>query len=149
MDIRLANICITVHQRETPESKSYWDGNFLVVTVPYQDAKNNIKGHGPYLHLLELSMFLEACEKLHKTLHGKAILDPWVPCIRIELIGSIYGGVQLQTSFSPDLGFVKQNIEFLDEIDQSNMPDLISSLRQVLDEYPIDVESLATKAIGK
>ena len=147
MHIQFSNISITVHKREFPESKDFWDGNWLHVTIIYKDDHTTVKVHGPYLHLTELSKFLKDCERLDKTLHGNAVLDPMEPNLKIELKAKKRGNIQMMTSITPNV--LTQKHEILDEIDQSYLPDFITNLRQVLDEYPIQKESLLNKILRK
>ena len=147
MDIRLDSIYITAHQREFPDSMDFWDGNFLVVTVIYEDDQNMIKIHGPYLHLKELSQFLNECEKLSKTLQGSAVLNPVEPNLRIELKANKRGTIQMKTNITPNP--IKQKHEIIDEIDQSYLPDFITSLRELLEAYPIIGESSLNNILWK
>jgi hypothetical protein len=136
LDIKLANLTITIHNREFPASEDYWDGNWVNVTVVYRDYySTTIKIHGPILHLSELIGFLKDCERLYETLKGNAVLDPIEPNLRIELNVKKRGNIQMLTSITPNQ--LTQKHEMFDEIDQSYLSEFITGLRTVLEEYPI------------
>ena len=134
MHIQLANISITVHKRAYPDTTYDWDTGWLHVTIRYRGEHTTVNIQGPYLHWTELRKFLLDCESLYKTLQGNAVLDSREPNLRIELNAKERGNIQMMTNITPNP--LIQKHEIIDEIDQSYLPDFISSLRQVLDEYP-------------
>jgi hypothetical protein len=48
-DFRLSNLMIWVHNREFPDNKDYWDGNWLNVTIVCGNANSETNIYGPYM----------------------------------------------------------------------------------------------------
>jgi hypothetical protein len=74
-DLKIAGLRIWVHGRQFPDSKDYWDGNWLRVTAHCASESAHVRVHGAIIHLGEIEGLKSGCEVLSQTLAGSAVLD--------------------------------------------------------------------------
>lgn len=133
--IKIAGLAIWIHSRQFPDSKDYWDVNWLNVTVRCGAKGASVLVNGSIIHLSEISHFLSGVEKLYKTLKGQAELACMEPELSIELEAENHGHIKMSVSITPD--HLNQQHNFVFELDQSFLPTLIANCKSTLDEYPV------------
>ncbi len=89
---------------------------------------------GPYLRKNELQRFMRACVRLHHDLKGEALLETLEPNLKLAMSGNGRGRFHLTVSITPD--HVAQQHSFEDEVDQTDLLAVISSLSAVLENFP-------------
>ena len=131
----ISDLSIWVHGRERPEDRDYWDGNWLLVTAYYDTDGASVKVHGPVIHLSELADLMFGCEQIYETLKGAASLECMEPELHVNLTADKLGRIDVSVSITPD--HLTQYHKFDSQIDQSYLPAIIASLRNILQKYPI------------
>ena len=134
-DLQLGAFSLWVLHRQFPQASDFWDGNWLYVRAQVQAQGAQVKVEGSILHLSELATFLEQCLVLHDVLDGSAVLDCMEPNLSLRLTITSSGALTVDLSITPDQ--VTQSHQFMLDLDQSYLPQLISGLRAVLRRYPI------------
>ena len=92
-------------------------------------------GRGNILHLPDFKHLMITSEKLYESLKGKADLPCIEPELSMELEASNLGQIIMTVNITPD--HMNQDHKFVFEIDQSYLPELISSCKRILDNYQI------------
>lgn len=133
--IKMAGLNIWIHGRQFPDSKDYWDANWLNVTVRCEAKGSSVLVNGNIIHLPEISHFLLGVEKLYKNLKGKAEMACMEPELSIELETEKLGHLKMSVNITPDHLYQKHNFVF--EIDQSFLPKLITECKTTLEKYPV------------
>ncbi len=134
-DIKLAGLEIWFHSRQFPDSKEYWDTNWMNVTVHCGAQGSNVRVQGSIIHLSEVSGFLSGLKPLYKNLKGKAQMLCMEPYLTIELEATSLGHIKMSVDITPDHLCQKHNFVF--EIDQSYLPKLIFECEAIIKKYPI------------
>ncbi len=134
-DIKLAALEIWVAGRQFEEKDDYWDGNWLIVTVHCGSAGSDVWSQGPILHLSEVQWWLKEVRLLYQRIEGAVELNCMEPNLWVGIQLDQRGHGQLKLKVTPDN--MREWHEYLVEIDQSYLPQLISSLEDILREYPI------------
>lgn len=133
-DLRLGPLQIWVHGRAREDSRDYWDGNWLRVTVYCSTGFARVMANGSILHLSELSSWRDQLAALHEAMRGTANLET----MEEHLAASIDlkdGKGSLRVALTGD--HLSERHEFIAEIDQSYLPALLSDLHRLFDEYPL------------
>jgi hypothetical protein len=91
--------------------------------------------NGNIIHLSEIFGLLQGAEQLFKELKGKAELHCIEPYLLVEVEAKKHGQIEMTVRITPDN--LSQKHEFLFNIDQSYLPNLISECKEVLEKYPI------------
>jgi hypothetical protein len=115
--------------------KDYWDGNWVLATAQVEDSGSRVAVYGPILHLPELRTWLDELEAVHKTLAGTAELPTMEPNLRVVLRAVPLGRLEAEIELTPD--HLRQEHRFSVMLDQSFLPQLCWSIRQLLKEFPI------------
>jgi len=134
-DMKIAGLAICIHGRQFPDSKDYWDANWLNVTVHCGAQGSSVKASGNIVHLSEIVEFLSSVERVYNGSNDKARLSCIEPNLRINLEKENLGHLRMSIDITPD--HLSQKHNFLFEIDQSYMPRLISECKTILKKYPI------------
>jgi hypothetical protein len=84
----------------------------------------------------DLRRWADHCEMLHQSLKGEAVLDSYEPDLRVT-INSIdtLGHLKMQVEITPD--HMNQSHAFDFQLDQSYLPQLIRTCREIIAAYPI------------
>ena len=131
----LGNLKLWVHRRQFPHTDDYWDGNWLSVTAHYHRHQSSVVVDGPILHLGEPWGLYQGCLRMHTALAGQAALECIEPNLSLKLIAGPTGRVQVETTITPDQ--LTETHSYIDEIDLSYLPAIITALKDVFNEYPI------------
>lgn len=143
-DLKISGLSVWIHGRQFPDAFDYWDGNWLRVSAVCQYPNARVSADGPIIHLGEVAGLLRGLEELYKSLKGKAALECIEPNLRARLESMTLGRISVIIEITPD--HMTQSHRFMDEIDQTMLPPVISACRKILDEYPIkDAEQLTRK----
>jgi hypothetical protein len=134
-NLRLAGLRLWARAREFPDSTDRWDGNWLqtIALCAYPGAEVIVEG--PILRTDELQNFAVQCATLHSTLVGEARLDCMEPGLRVLLKGNSHGQIEIEIALTPN--HLTQRHEFRDQIDQSYLPGIVGSCREILRRFPI------------
>lgn len=130
------HVRIIVIGRERPDADDYWDGNWLVTPIDLRIGR--FAGDLPAdLRADELRRFREGLESVYERLDGEAVLaslDGWIDLtVRCEHNGSL-----CVTGVADDRPGTGNKLKFrLEGLDQSHLPPIIASLREVERLYPV------------
>ena len=130
------HVLITVVRRERPAAEDFWDGNWLV--TPIQLCAGRFSGEiSADLRTDELRQFREALETLYGQRAGEAVLESMEEWIRLTVAWDSLGALRVEGVASDRPG-VGSELRFrLAGLDQSYLPAIIESLREVEHAYPV------------
>ncbi len=134
-NLPLAGLRLWARAREFPESTDRWDGNWLQTIALCVYPGGEVVVEGPFLRTDELQNFADQCAKRHSTLVGDARLDCMEPGLRVVLKGNSQGQIAVEIALTPN--HLTQRHEFRDQIDQSYLPGIVGSCRDILRRFPI------------
>jgi hypothetical protein len=134
-DIKIAGLEIWIHGNQYPASIDYWDGNWLDITAKCTSEGAVVWVSGNIIHLPDIEHLKSSCEHLYKNLKGKAELPCIEPNLSVEFRADTLGQISMIVNITPD--HLNQDHKFNFEIDQSYLPNLISSCKRILSKYPI------------
>jgi hypothetical protein len=134
-DIKIGGLRIWIHGRESPDSKDYWDANWVNVTVECQAQGSSVFTSGTIIHMSEISHFLSGAEKIHKALKGVAEMPCMEPYLSVKLEAGELGHIKISVDITPD--HLQQKHNFIFETDQSYLLGLISDCKVALEKYPL------------
>lgn len=134
-DIELAGLRIWVHGREFHDDGSYWDGNWLEVTIECMARDATVRAAGWIILAWELANLLSKLEELYSTLDRSFDFKCIEPHLLLEFKAGKTGKIEFIVRLTPDL--INQKHYFRFDIDQSYLPETIRQLREVLRAYPI------------
>ena len=130
-----AHVVVSPHQRQHPEARDYWDGNWLLVTVTV--ATGAFRGcFEAQLRTDEFLRFREQLRTLYEKLVGPAVFDPIEPWLRIGIEGDGRGHFRAscRADDNPGIGNV---LTFTAEFDQTDLPALLRELDGICEAFPI------------
>ena len=102
-DIELAGLRIWVHGREFHDDGSYWDGNWLEVTIECSARDATVRAAGWIILTWELADLLSRLEKLHSTLDGSFEIECMEPHLSLEFKAGKTGKIDFIVRRTPDL----------------------------------------------
>lgn len=127
---------IEFHRREFPDSKEYYDANWLCVTARYETSAAKVEAEGPILGTWDIERFRNECALLYQGETSQASLDPLEPNLKVvfkqsDPLGHLDGIVAI----SPD--HLNQSHRFQFEIDLTYLPAIIAQCDRILAVYPV------------
>lgn len=134
-DIKIAGLAIWIHGREFPDSKEYWDVNWLNVTVCCGAQGASVKADGSIIFLSEISELLSGVEGLYNGSNSEVRMACIEPYLAVTFKAETLGHIKMSVDITPD--HLSQKHNFVFEIDQSYLPQLISECKTVLKEWPL------------
>ena len=134
-DIKLSGLEIWIHGYQFPDEIDYLDGNWIDITARCTAKNALVWVTGNILHLPDLKHLMNTSEKLYKNLEGEADLPCIEPNLSLKLKASSLGQISMVVNITPDHMNQRHIFEF--EIDQSYLPELISSCKKVLNRFKI------------
>jgi hypothetical protein len=134
-DIKISGLEIWIHGNQFPDENDYWDGNWMDITARCTSKNACVWVSGNILHLPDFEYLLVTSQKLYEILKGEAELPCIEPELSVKLKASSLGQIEMTVDITPDQLNQKHNFVF--EIDQSYLPNLISSCKKVIDKYKI------------
>lgn len=140
IDIRLGDseneyLHIRVSQRLFPENTDYWDGNWLIAAAEVSAGAFRGKLQG-YLRTEEFIVFSQELTKLYNNLKGTAQFSTMEGWLEINLTGDGVGHIQADCLLN-DNPIIGNTLKFSLEIDQTYIPLLLKSIKQVTQTFPI------------
>lgn len=134
-DLEVSGLEIWIHGRQFPDSKDYWDANWLNVTAHCGSNNASVWTTGNFIHLSEIAHLIKGVESLYKELKGKAELPCVEPELSLTLEAKSAGQIEMVVNITPD--HLHQTHRFIFDIDQTYLSKLISDCRGILRKYPI------------
>lgn len=128
---------IWIHGRQFPDSRDYWDGNWLSVTARCEGVGSRVEVTGAFLHLGELSKWREEIDRFGGTLQGEVELPTIEPTLKVKFRSaeSRNGHIPGEIALTGD--HLGERHQFTFETDQSYLPGLLSQVAAVLRDHPI------------
>jgi hypothetical protein len=134
-DLAFLGLRLWISARQFPDSKDYWDGNWVVVTACCTAPLSRVFAQGTFLHLPELAMWRDEIVKLHKKAEGTAELKCMEPNLEALVKLNSLGTGTVTICLTPDHMTQKHQVEF--EVDQSYLPRVIEQIDSILEKFPI------------
>jgi hypothetical protein len=134
-DIQISGLEIWIHGYQFPDLQDFWDGNWMDITAKCTSKNACVWVSGNILHLPDLKHLMTTSERIYKNLIGEAELPCIEPELSVKLKAGSLGQISMTVDITPDHLSQEHRFEF--EIDQSYLPELISSCKKVLDRYRI------------
>ena len=134
-DIQIAQLRIWIHGRQFPEAADYWDGNWLNVTACCIGDGSSVRAQGSIIHLGEIVGLLGDCETLYESLSGRAELKCIEPNLNVRLESESGGHIGVTIDITAD--HMSESHQFIDGMDQTYLPPIISACRNVLERFPL------------
>lgn len=134
------SVCLTgfrlwVLGRQFPNSKDYWDGNWVMVEAECDSGASRTRARGSFIHLPELSGWRKELKKLYRRLDGDAELKCMEPDLNAKVSLNKLGTGTFTVNLTPD--YMHEKHQFIFDVDQTHLPPVIDQLTAVLKEYPI------------
>jgi len=133
--LQIVGLRVWVHGRQFPDSTDYWDGNWLRITAYCQYGESRVRVTGSVIHLSEIAGLLHGCESLSESLAGRTGLDSMEQNLKLELLAKKLGRVAVDIQITPEP--MRESHRFRDEIDQTNVPAIITACSRLLEKYPL------------
>jgi hypothetical protein len=134
-DLEILGLRLWVHGRQFPQSKDYWDGNWLIVTARCSYPQSSVCAHGSIVHLGEIYGLLHATEILYQTLRGQAELCCIEPNLAVELLAQTGGHIRVKISITPE--HLSESHSYTDGFDQTYLPPIIAGCKAILAKFPL------------
>ncbi len=135
-DLKIVGFQLWVHGRQFPDSKSYYDGNWLRVTAHCGAQRASVWAQGAILMVTDIAYFGEKCAAMLSGNKEPVAMEPLEPELRVTLEPTDnLGHVSAHVEITPD--HLSQEHRFVFEIDQSYLPDIIRACLKIVQEYPI------------
>ncbi|MCB9892121.1 MAG: hypothetical protein H6833_10775 [Planctomycetes bacterium] len=135
-DLKVAGFQLWVHGREFPDSKDYYDGNWLRVAAHCGASGASVWAQGAIVMVTDIAGFGDQCAAMRGGDSRSAALDPLEPELKVSLdIADRLGHVRAQVEITPDHLAQAHRFEF--EVDQSYLPDIIQQCSAIVKQHPI------------
>lgn len=145
-DIQLGGLTISISHAPFPDSESYWDRN--VVNCHVKAAANGafVEVQNEFVHTGELRQFALDLTNVYDALKGECELAPLNANFRAKLASDGLGHFLIEVLISPD--WPTQSHEFKFRTDQSYLPAILTSIWQVLEQYPVIGDPLGLRPLS-
>lgn len=137
-NIQICGLQIWIHSYQFPNSNDDLDSDWLNVTAHCGKDGATVWVSGSIIRSSEIYSWSKESESLYENLAGKAVLSCIEPELEVTINGVTPGKFEMVVKITPD--HLSQEHMFTFELDQSYLPDLISSCKNVLKEFPIKFE---------
>ncbi len=129
-DITLGGLQIWVHDRDHPWLRAS-PGDWLHITAHCGGKGADVWVRGSIIMLEEVKSWTEECEKIYRSLSGRAQLGGIEPELAVTMeVSDRLGHVRVSVSITPD--YLRQQHKFEFELDQSYVPSVIQQCKKVL-----------------
>ena len=132
-------ITLNIIRRTYPDASDYWDGNWLTVEI-YVHVGGWKGNYAALLRSEELLHLKNELEMLYKQPDYSFILEPIEPWIVLNFIGNKKGQITVKGQACDEIG-IGNTLGFCFGIDQSYLPEIIKSLRETIDKFPVKGKS--------
>ena len=135
-DLDFAGFQLWIHGREDPDSKDYYDGNWLRITAHCVLSGATVWVQGAALMATDIAGLGAQCEAMLRGDADSASMDPLEPMLKISLEaeGSL-GHIRTRVEITPDHLAQFHRMEF--DLDQSYLPGIVRQCSAIVREYPI------------
>ena len=134
--LKIQGFQLWIHSRQFPESRDFWDANWLYITAHCGASEASVWAQGAILMTADIERFLEQCIQLHERKSDTASLKPLEPSLEIELAKwDRRGNIRMRVQITPDQMTQKHEMSF--ELDQSYLPEIVRQCRIILEEFPV------------
>jgi len=135
-NVKVGPVQMWVHGREFEDSKEYYDGNWLRVTVHCGGAGASVRVGGAILMTVDLEGFAKGCDELWRREGDEAVLEPMEPNLRLCLTRADDAGhISGEVDITPDQ--LLQDHSFRFDLDQSYLPGIIQQCRAIIRDFPV------------
>jgi hypothetical protein len=132
----IAGLTVSVSGYQYPTSDDVWDGNWLVLQAELVAPGCEISHRGAFVRTDELAKFekeLSALQSLKSNVANLDCMEPYLDvCVARD--GSL-GALEITVSLTPDNLNQTHNLKFSGDL--SDIPNVISELRQIGRLYPV------------
>lgn len=130
------HLSIRVLGRLHPGADDFWDGNWLVTPVVVVSGGFKAKS-GATLRAEELRSFRQALEEVYSSLEGEAVLESMETWLSVRVAIDQAGRVAATGRIVDQPGSANELSFKLDDLDQSDLPDVIEALKEVETFFPV------------
>jgi hypothetical protein len=134
-DLHFCGFSLWVDNRQFPEARDYWDGNWLFVRARMEASGARVECSGPILMTTDIDEFRGQLAMMVHTTSGEATLKGLEPeldlVLRMQTLGHIEGTIEITADH------LNQRHQFTVEADQSYLPALLRSCEVILERFPI------------
>lgn len=135
-DLRIMGLRIWIKDYDDPDAdaEDVYGLNWLRAQTQCISENADVRCPGVYLDTHSLTQWLDSLSQFGET--GEASLDGIYPNLKIYLKATDrLGHIELKVEITPDHDM--QRHQFIGEIDQSYLPSLITSLKNILTRFPV------------
>lgn len=137
-NIQIFGLQIWIHGYQFPNSSNDWDSDWLNATVHCGKNRASVWVSGSIIRSSEIYSWCKESEHLYECLEGKAALSCLEPELEVIVKSLTPGKFEMVVNITPD--HLSQEHKFTFELDQSYLPNLISSCKSVLQLFPVKFE---------
>lgn len=135
-DIEIRELKIWTHSRKYPESKNFWDVNWLNSTFYFKTANASVWVSGDILHNTEIEDWVSDLDKLNKgLLEEEAVLKTMERYIKLRIAPQSYQRISIEVDFFPEQRFQTHHFEFW--VGNEFLKTLIDDCHNVLIKFPV------------
>jgi len=134
-DLQSGALSIWVLSRAFPESRDYFDGNWLVVRATVNVGRSSVTTEGVILMTADFARFRDELATMQTTLVGEARLDSYEPNLKLVLSARSLGHISWKLEITPD--HLNEHHTFEDGFDQTYIKPLIDSCDAILERFPV------------
>ncbi len=134
-DLTFAGFQLWVFGRQFPQSKDYWDGNWVVVRAVCDAQASRVEARGSFIHLPELGAWRSALRRLHRRVEGEAELKCIEPNLSAKVVLDKKGTGTFTVRITPD--HMMEDHRFTFAVDQSYLPTVVNQLTILLKKHPV------------
>lgn len=134
-DLKISGLQVWTHSRKYPESKNFWDVNWLNTTFVCKGQNALVWVSGDILHNTEIAEWLTSLENLNSTLSGEVILPTLERYVSLKITTETYERISIKVDISPSRVFQQHYFEFWTS--QNYLNDIIAGCRGVLARFPV------------
>ncbi len=135
--ITFGPLSVWIAGRQFPDSRDYWDGNWLSAVALCEGVGSRVEVNGPFLHLGELRRWKDALEAFQRTLNGSVELPTIEPTLKVKILGSTSAVGHIVGTIEITGDHMTEAHRFDFTSDQSYLPGLIAQLAAIFRDYPI------------
>jgi hypothetical protein len=134
-DVVFAGFRLWVFGRQFPDSRDYWDGNWVVAKAVCDSHASRVEARGSFIHLPELSAWRKALRKLHRRVEGEAELKCMEPNLSTRVVLDKRGTGTFTVHITPD--HMTEAHQFTFDVDQSYLPTVVDQLTVLLKRHHV------------
>lgn len=137
-DVEIGGLQIWTHSRKYPESKNFWDVNWLNTTFVCKAQGAKVFVSGDILHNTEIAEWLVSLENLNNTLSGEITLKTLERYVSVKIATETYERISMKIEISPERIFQQHYFEFW--ASQNYLSEIIAGCSKILTKFPIKGE---------